>query len=152
LLAFGNKIVESDKTDAPDNAWLEDGKWFYAEATFELDGAANTDNLFTVTGSVEVKVYGTVTETLTSHSDTIAIGTADSTTLLIAATGGDAPMTSGDTWTSATTAKSAASPTTYILDDDNIAITQSATNLADGTVVIHVYWRALTEGASVIPI
>ncbi len=152
LLAFGNKIIESDMTDAPDNAWVEDGKWFYATATFELDATATTDDLFTVTGSVEVKVYGSITETLTSHGDTISIGTADSVALLIAATAGNAPLSNGDTWTSATVAKSAAAPSTHIVDDDNIGITQSATNLADGTVVVHVYWRALTEGASVIPI
>lgn len=151
-IAFDNKIIESDVTDIPDRAYMEDGGWFYAVATFLLDGAANTDDLFTVTGTVEVKVYGSVTETLTVNSDTISIGTADSVALMIAATGGDAPMASGDIWTSATIAKSAAAPTTYILDDDNIAITQSGTNLADGTVVIHVFWRPLTEGASVIVI
>lgn len=151
LLAFNNRIVESDMTDAPDRAMLEDG-WYYTSTSFELDATATTDAIFTVTGTVEVMVWGSVTETLTSHADTFACGTADSTTLLIAATAGNAPMTQGDTWTSATMAKSAASPSKYILDDDNISVTQSGANLADGTVLFHVYWRPLTEGASVVPI
>lgn len=150
-LAYRNEIVESDVTNANDMGMMQD-KWYYATKTFELDATATFDALFTVTGTVEVKAYGTVTETLTSHADTVSFGSTDSAALIIAATGGDAPMSNGDTWTSATTAKSAASPTGFIVDDDNLGITQSGTNLTDGTIVFHVYWRPLEELASIVPL
>lgn len=150
-LAFDNRIVESDMVNADTRGMMEDG-WFYSTATFELDGAANTDAVFTVTGLVEVKVFGEVTETVTSHGDTFAVGIVDSTVLLIAATAGNAPMVVGDVWTTATIAKGTTAPSTFVLDGDNITVIQSGTNLTDGTVIIHVYWRPLEELASVITI
>lgn len=151
MLAYNNTIVETDVTDANDLGMMKDD-WNYAVATFLLDATATTDDIFTVTGMVEVKVFGQVTETLTSSGDTVGVGTTDSLVILIANTAGSAPMTSGDVWTSATMAKSAAGPTTVIIDTDNICITQSSTGLVDGTVVIQVYWRPLEAGASVVPI
>ncbi len=151
MLVYDNIIGDSDLLDANGRGMMEDG-WYYATTTFELDGAANTDPVFTVTGIVEVKVFGEVTETLTSNADTFAVGIVDSTVLLIAATAGDAPMSDGDIWTTATIAKGASAPSTFVIDTDNITVIQSGTNLADGTVVIHVYWRPLSAGASVVPI
>jgi len=149
-MAFDNKIVESDMTDAPDHAMMEDG-WYYSYKLYDLLGTAGTTALFTVTGTVEVLAYGEVTETLTSDAGTVALGGIDgNTVLLIAATGGNAPLSIGDVWTSATSASSASSPSKVIMADDDIGITESGENLNDGAIGIHCYWRPLEESASVV--
>lgn len=146
-----NEIVDTDILDANDRGMKVD-KWYYATKTFELDATATYDALFTVTGACELKVYGICTETLTANADTISIGPSDDPALIIAATAGNAPISNGDVWTSTTPAKGEPSlATSFIVNGDTVGITQSGANLADGTVVIHVYWRPLSAGASVVP-
>lgn len=147
-LTYRNEIVESDKTDAHTRGMMKD-EWFHALKEFTLDGSS-PDTLFVVTGLVEVKVFGHVTTDWTAHGDTAAVGTADSTVLLLAATAGTA-IDDEDVWTSATVADIAAAPSTFIINDGDIILTQSGANLVAGVTDFHCYWRPLEEGASVVP-
>jgi len=151
-MVYDNEIMLTGTLDANDRGMMVD-KWYYCNKTFELDATATYDALFTVTGTVEMKVFGLVTETLTAHGDTVSIGPSDDPALMIAATAGSAPMTNGDAWTSVSPAKGEPSlATSFIVNTDTVGITQSGANLADGTVVIHVYWRPLSNGALVVPL
>ncbi len=149
-LAYRNEIVETGKLNANDLGGMKE-EWYHALEAFTNTGAAGSDAIFTVTGLVEVFCFGHITTVWTSTGDTLSIGTADSTALIIAATAGSA-VTDEDVWTSATMADVGASPSKFIINDGDIMATESSTGLAAGVTDIHCYWRPLEEGASVIPI
>jgi len=147
-ITAGNNIDESDITDQYARG-MKTAEWRHTQAEFTLDGTS-PDTIFTVTGLVEVKIFGHITTDWTAHGDTAAVGTADSTTLLLAAVAGTA-IDDEDIWTSATVADAAAAPLSFIINDGDIIVTQSGGNLIAGVTMFHCYWRPLEEGASVTP-
>lgn len=94
---------------------------------------------FTVTGTVAVRVVGTVTSALTNHADTTSVGTATSPAGLIAATAGTAMQTIGQIWVDNAPSELETYPTSWVMIEEDIIVTSTA-NIVGGTVMLNLWW------------
>jgi hypothetical protein len=127
---------------------MMDDRWMYITHAETFDGSASY-NLFTVSGDVEVKVWGDVTTDWTAHADTASVGTADSAALIIAATAANT-IDIDDVWTSAAVADVAASPNTFIVGNGTTVTLTGTANIVGGVTNFHCYWRPLSAGGTVV--
>lgn len=109
-----------------------------------------THELFTVTGTVYVRMIPVCSADLTGASGTISLGVEGATTAFVAATTGTG-IDSGEIWLSSTPATNYAG--TAIINsvvsgaDIGYAITGQA--LTAGTITFHLWWDAVSDGAYV---
>lgn len=109
-----------------------------------------THEILDVTGAVQVRIIPQCTADLTGASGTLSLGIAGATTAFIAATTGTG-IDANELWLSATPA--AQYPGTAIVNaviantDVGYEITGQA--LTAGTIIFHVWWDAISDGASV---
>lgn len=109
-----------------------------------------THELFNVSGAVQVRIIPECTALLTGASGTLSLGIAGATTAFVAATTGTG-IDDDEFWLSSTPA--AQYPGTAIVNvvvantDIGYEITGQA--LTAGTIVFHLWWDAISEGAYV---
>lgn len=140
----GNKFQRS-------NTDVADGWNLTKSAEASLAPAASV-NLFTVTGLVECKVYGQVTEALTTGAaTTLVVGTAANTTAFANVVDAVTGSTIGDiiAGTSATTTAAAVSADTVVCAASTILATGHADYTA-GKAFFYCMWRPLAAGSTVV--
>jgi hypothetical protein len=104
---------------------------------------------FTVSGTVAVKVVGSVTSALTNHADTTSVGTATSAAGLIAATAGTAMQTIGQVWVDNAPSKFEAFPANWAVISESIVVASTA-NIAGGTVMLNCWWFPVVAGSTLV--
>ena len=104
---------------------------------------------FTVSGTVAVKVVGSVTSALTNHADTTSVGTATSAGGLIAATAGTAMQTIGQVWVDNAPSKFEVFPANWVVISESIVVASTA-NLAGGTVMLNCWWFPVVAGSTLV--
>lgn len=137
----------------------------YLTVTADMSSAtwntAATHEVFTVTGTVRMKVLPLCTETLTDAANgaSIQFGTATATNAWIASTGaagaGGTTITINQMWIDATPADVSAAYASAVLDkvvtggeDVGYEITGAA--LTNGTLVFHCWWKDLDGTGNVV--
>ena len=104
---------------------------------------------FTVTGTVAVKIVGSVTSALTNHADTTSVGTATSAAGLIAATAGTAMQTIGQAWVDNAPSKFETFPTNWVIISEDIAVASTA-NIVGGTAMLNCWWFPVVAGSTLV--
>lgn len=135
LLAESANIVSVATPDASDGAW-----------------SAAAHRLFTATGTVMVRVFGVVTETLTS-SATGEVGVAGATAGLIAQLSNMGTLAAGDIFINATTAT--AVPLGILSDyaviaNKDIDLKIGAGGVSNGAITFYCQWIPVSTGATVV--
>ena len=106
--------------------------------------------IFTVTGTVAMKILATCEVDLAGAGATVEVGTALSTAGLIAQTTATA-VDANEIWHDAT--PDASIELTSVLGEkivsQNIIITTGTAPVTEGQILFTVFWRPLTDGASV---
>ena len=113
-------------------------------------GSVAAHDLFTVTGTVAVTLFGVCT-TNVAGSGTIEVGTAASTAGLIAQTTGT-DIDANEIWHDASPDASielASVATTKIVTDD-IIYTIASDTLTSGVVTFYLSWYPISDGATVV--
>ena len=115
--------------------------------------------LYTVTGTILCRVYGTVGATgvtSTSNTGTLAIGIASTTGLFLAATTADATnLPAGAIWIDTSpTLKSealvATNLTWVLLQTANVILTIATNSMTAGAVALYMDWIPISPGATVV--
>jgi hypothetical protein len=106
---------------------------------------------YTVSGTVAVKIVGSVTSALTDLADTTSVGTATSAAGLIAATASSAMQTVGQAWVDNAPSKFETFPANWTLigGGEDIAVVGTA-ELVDGAVDLYCWYIPISAGASVV--
>lgn len=115
-------------------------------------GAAGASTLFTVTGSVMVRVIGCCTEDLAGAA-TLEIGISGNTAALIAQLADATTLDAGESYIDATpsTVESIDLSSGFILaNGQDIIETIGSTNITDGTILFVCFWRPLSEDGLVV--
>lgn len=115
-------------------------------------GAQGTSTLFTVTGSVLVRVIGCCTEDIAGAA-TLELGIAGNTAALLAQIADATTLDAGESYLDATpsTCESFALTTPFVLaNGQDIIETIGAADITDGTVVFYCFWRPLSSDGSVV--
>jgi len=131
-----------DKTIVFDNATNANG---------DFNGTGNPTTLFTVTGTVLLRILAKCTESLTSSSGTLEVGTALSTAGMIAQTTASA-IDINEIWHDATPDSSIEATTVLAqkIVAQNVIQTVATADISDGTIVYTALWYPLSAGASVV--
>ena len=113
-------------------------------------GANATSTLFTVTGTVAMKLFAVVTTTCTGASSTIEVGTAINTTGLIVLTTATL-MVAGEIWHDATPDASIelSSIATEKIVNQNVIQTVRTADVTAGVLRYTCLWRPLSPNATV---
>ncbi|MCK9461417.1 MAG: hypothetical protein M0R80_17440 [Proteobacteria bacterium] len=121
-----------------------------ANARGDFDGTGNPLTLFTVTGTVAMKLFGRCTVDLAGAGGTVQIGTALSTAALIALTTGT-DIKANELWHDATPDASIelSSVLTEKIVNQNVIETVATANISSGNIQYVCLWRAITPGATV---
>lgn len=117
----------------------------------DYDGTGNPQTLFTVTGTVLLRVLARCTTNLTSTSGTLEVGTALSTAGLIAQTTASA-IDANEIWHDATPDSSIEATTvlTQKIVSQNVIQTVATADVSAGVIVYTALWYPLSAGASVV--
>ena len=117
----------------------------------DFDGTGNPATLFTVTGSVAVKLLAYVQTTLTGASATVEVGTAITTIGLIPLTTGTG-LAAGEIWHDASPDASIELSTvlTEKIVSQNIIQTVRTANVTAGKIKYVLFWKPLSEDANVV--
>ena len=132
------------------------GDGFLIEKEIELS-AALEDDVFEVTGLVALKIVGVCTERVTTHGDSVSLGTSDSTTAIIAATTGanlhaanvdalwvdNAPQTNSEI-------KEAFDADMFVVNNEDIVVTSTA-NVDGGKIKFYCWWKPISADGNVAP-
>jgi len=115
------------------------------------NGAVGSVSLFTVTGTVLVRIFGTCSETLVSAGGgTITVGTASSTAGIFSSITATA-IASGDVViTGAAPAQVGALGGNFGVNGANIIATVGTGNITDGTITWYCLWRPLSTDGNVV--
>lgn len=116
----------------------------------DVDGTGNPATLFTVTGTVAMKLIGVCTASLTGDTATLEVGTALSTAALIAqSTATDIDI--NEIWHDATPDASIelTSVMTEKIVNQNVIQTVGTANITAGAITYHCLWRPISVGATV---
>lgn len=120
----------------------------------DINGANNPATIFTVTGSVLVKILAYCTTDLVGDTATVEVGTTTDTAEIIAqtvATGID----SGDLWHDASPDSNVETSTVLtekvIANGGDIVITAGTADITAGAIVFYALYQPISEGASVVP-
>lgn len=117
----------------------------------DFDGTGNPATLFTVTGTVFVKLFGRCTTGLAGATATLIVGTALSTSALIASTTAT-NLVANEIWHDATpdAGVELSSVLTEKIVNQNIIQTVGTANITSGVIQYVCLWRPLSEGSSLI--
>jgi len=146
-MSIGNLIADIDPGPSLGNA--------VARKTLDLatDGAQGTKTLFTVVGTVLVRLCAICTKNLAGATGTISIGIAGATAAIIALTTAT-DIDANDIWHDATPDASIESVSTlreYIITGSkNIIATIATADLTDGILQFYCFWEALADGSTVV--
>lgn len=121
-----------------------------AQTRGDIDGALSPLTLFTVTGTVAMKLFGRITVDLAGATAKLEVGTALSTAGLIAQTL-CTDMDANEIWHDATPDASIelSSVLTEKIVNQNVIETPSVANITAGQVVYTCLWRPISPGATV---
>lgn len=113
--------------------------------------SAEATDLYVVTGTVEVLIYGICTTSLTSHNgSTVEVGVANATASLIAQTLGTL-IDQDHVWASATLAECVDLPDWRIIAAGADIIETVATDVIDaGAITYYCYWKPISAGAILV--
>ena len=111
--------------------------------------AATSYAAFTVTGTVAVKIVGSVTSALTNIADTTSVGTATSAAGLIAATAGSAMQTIGQAWVDSAPSKFETFPTNWVIISESVVVA-STVNIVGGTAMLNCWWFPVVAGSTLV--
>jgi hypothetical protein len=143
-MAIGNLITDVSPGPSLGNA--------VARKTF-TGGAAGAHTLFTVTGTVLVRLAAVCTENLAGATATLEVGIAASTAAIIAQTTAT-DIDDGDIWHDASPDSELESVSTlaeYIISDsNNIIATVATATISDGTIEFYCFWEALSADGNVV--
>jgi len=115
-------------------------------------GATGATTLFTVTGSVMVRVVGACTEDLVGGA-TLEVGIAGNTAGLLAQIADATTLDAGESYLDATPATLEAvdlSSGFVIANGQDIIETIGAANITDGTLTYYCFWRPLSDDSVVV--
>lgn len=116
----------------------------------DFDGTGNPKTLFTVTGTVLMKLFATVDTTLQGASATIAVGTALSSTGLIASTTAT-NLAINEIWHDASPDASIELSTvaTEKIVRQNVIQTVGTANITAGAITYHCIWKPISLDGNV---
>lgn len=119
----------------------------------DIDGTGNPRTLFTVTGTVAMKLLARCTVDLAGASATLEVGTALSTAGLIATTTAT-DIDANEIWHDASPDASieAASVLVEKIVNQNVIETAKVANITAGQIEYTCLWRPITPGATVVGI
>lgn len=117
----------------------------------DFDGTGNPATLFTVTGTVRMKLFATCGLTLVGATATIAVGTALSNAALIASTTATNVATN-EIWHDATPDASIELWTiaTEKIVRQNVIQTVGTANITAGSLTYHCLWAPISANANVV--
>lgn len=117
----------------------------------DFDGTGNPATLFTVTGTVLMKLFATVDTTVQGASATIAVGTALSTAGLIASTTAT-NLAVNEIWHDATPDASIelSSVATEKIVRQNVIQTVGTANITAGAITYHCIWKPISLDGNVV--
>jgi len=117
----------------------------------DFDGTGNPMTLFSVTGTVLMKLFATCSADLTGASATIAVGTALSSAGLIASTTAT-NIDANEIWHDATPDASIelSSVATEKIVRQNVIQTVGTANITAGTVTYHCIWKPISNDGLVV--
>lgn len=117
----------------------------------------DTAAAFTVTGDVQVMVFGVVGSnaiTSTSGTTTLALGTTElSTGIIAASTVNNTQFAATDVWTDSTPANDVeANPATWFIigGSANIILTRSVDDITAGNLTLYCWWVPLSADGNVV--
>jgi hypothetical protein len=118
----------------------------------DFDGEGNPTTLFTVTGTVLVKLFARCNTSLAGASATIKVGTALSDASMIASTTAS-DLDENELWHDATPDASIEASTILIekIVNQDILQTIGIANVTAGALTYICMWRPLTHGSLVVP-
>ena len=119
----------------------------------DFDGTGTPATLFTVTGTVYLKIVATCSADLVGATATVAVGTVGNTGGLMASTVATT-ITTGEVWDGGTASTALAfnpslASTTSKVMTMNIVQTVGTANITAGTLLYHVFWMPISDGATV---
>lgn len=117
----------------------------------DFDGTGNPFDIFTVTGTVRMKIYAICTTNLAGAAGTLEVGVTGGTAKLIAQTTGT-DIDAGEIWHDATPDSAVELDTVapeFIVNSDVIGTVGTA-NLTGGVIKFMCIWRPITDGATVV--
>lgn len=142
----------ADRTVAAER--IARGNWNFTDDT----GAAQAYTIFTVTGRVELIVFGICNIALTSGgAATIELGVAGNTAVFVAQTTGTA-LIANEIWqdsTPTTTVEAidlAGTKTFIVTNSQNVIFTIGTTTLTAGDIDFYALWRPLSSTANVVAV
>lgn len=116
----------------------------------DYDGTGNPKTLFTVTGTVRMRVFGKCTTNLAGASATVAVGTALSPTALITTTTAT-DIDANEIWHDAT--PDASIEATSVLAEkvvsQNVIQTVATANITSGAITYTCIWYPISEDGNV---
>lgn len=117
----------------------------------DFDGTGNPAALFTVTGTVLMKLFATVDTTLVGASATIGVGTALSSVALIASTTAT-NCAANEIWHDATPDASVELSTiaTEKIVRQNVIQTIATANITAGKLTYHCIWKPISNDGNVV--
>lgn len=117
----------------------------------DFDGTGNPYKLFTVTGTVLVKLFATCSADLAGASATVEIGTTLSTAGLIAQTTAT-NIDNGEIWHDATPDASIelSSVATEKIVNQSIYQKVATANVTSGTITYHCIWKPISNDGNVV--
>ncbi len=104
---------------------------------------------YTVSGTVAVKVVGSITSPLTNDAATTSVGTATSVAGLIDATAGSALQTTGQIWVDSAPSKFENFPTNWVIISEDIAVDGDAA-LVGGTLMLNCWWFPVVASSTLV--
>jgi hypothetical protein len=112
------------------------------------DGTSDPYTIFTVTGTVLVRVFGVCGLTLVG-AGTIEVGITGATAVIIAQVADATALATGEIWLDASpTTKTEAVPAQMICSSD-IILTVGAANITDGNITMYCMWEPVSVGSNV---
>lgn len=144
----GNPILTTDWAASVDKTVTFTNS---TNANGDYDGTGNPQTLFTVTGTVLLRVLAKCTTNLTSSSGTLEVGTALSTAGLIAQTTASA-IDANEIWHDATPDSSIEATTvlTQKIVSQSVIQTVATADVSAGVIVYTALWYPLSAGSSVV--
>ena len=118
----------------------------------DYDGTGNPATLFTVTGTVYMKLFAVVETDLAGATATLIVGTAKNTNGLIASTTAT-DLDQNEIWHDATPDSSveAATVLSEKVVNQNVIQTAGTANITSGVLKYICLWRPISANASVVP-
>jgi len=117
----------------------------------DFDGTGNPYKLFTVTGTVLMKLFATCSADLAGASATVEVGTALSTAGLLALTTAT-NIDAGEIWHDATPDASIelSSVATEKIVNQNVIQTVKTANITGGVLTYHCIWKPISTDGLVV--